>query len=303
MKQNPLTLTIGALLIVIFALLLFTFQVRTTQVAVVTTFGRPTRDITESSGFLYFKWPWPIQKVYYFDKRVQNFEDKFSEGLTADNINLITSVYVGWRISDPKVFFPTFPGGSVPEAQKKLEGVLRTYMNAVVGKHPLSDFVSTSGDGAKFAGVENEILTAVQSQVRASKYGLEIEFIGINKLELPESVTQSVFERMTSERNVLISTAQSEGAAEATKIKSAADRKAAEMLTAADGQALEIRGKGEAEAAKSLALFQQNPQLASFLFRLTALEDSLKDRSTLIFDQQTPPFDLFRGFSTNLMTK
>jgi hypothetical protein len=50
-------------------------------------------------------------------------------------------------------------------------------------------------------------------------------------------------------------------------------------------------------------MFQQNPQLASFLFRLTALEDSLKDRSTLIFDQQTPPFDLFRGFSTNLMAK
>ena len=41
------------------------------------------------------------------------------------------------------------------------------------------------------------------------------------------------------------------------------------------------------------------PELAGFLFRLTALEESLKDRSTLIFDQQTPPFDLFRGFSTN----
>ena len=244
-----------------------------------------------------------MQKVYYFDKRVQNFEDKFTEGLTADNINLLTSVYVGWRISDPKAFFPKFAGGSVVEAQKVLEGLLRSSKSAIVGKHPLSDFVSASNDGAKFTAIEGEILTAVQSQVRANSYGIEIEFLGIKKLGLPESVTQSVFERMTSERQVLISKSQNEGEAEAQKIRSAADRKAAEVLAAAEGQALEIRGKGEAEAAKSLTAFNQNPQLANFLFRLTALEDSLKDRSTLIFDQQTPPFDLFRGFSTNLTTK
>lgn len=303
MKKNPLTLIIGALLIVIFAMLLFSFQVRTTQVAVVTTFSKPTRDITESSGLPYFKWPWPVQKVYYFDKRVQNFAADFTEGVTADNNNLITSVYIGWRITDPKAFMLRFPGGSVSDAQRTLKGLLGSSQNAIVGKHPLSDFISTSGDGAKFTAVENEILAAVQSQIRDKNYGLEVQFLGIKKLGLPDNTTTAVFERMTSERQVLISKLQNEGEAEAQKIRSAADRKAAEVLAAADGQALEIRGKGEAEAAKSLAVFQQNPQLASFLFRLTALEEALKDRSTLIFDQQTPPFDLFRGFSTNLMTR
>ena len=75
------------------------------------------------------------------------------------------------------------------------------------------------------------------------------------------------------------------------------------MLANAQGQATEIKGQGEAEAAKSLKVFQQNPELASFIFRLSALEDSLKERSTLIFDQHTPPFDLFQGVSTNLLTK
>jgi membrane protease subunit HflC len=77
MKRNPLNMTIGALLIVIFGLLLFLFQVRTSEVAVVTTFGRPTRPITEPG--LYTKWPWPIQKVHKLDKRIQNFESKFEE--------------------------------------------------------------------------------------------------------------------------------------------------------------------------------------------------------------------------------
>jgi hypothetical protein len=58
-----------------------------------------------------------------------------------------------------------------------------------------------------------------------------------------------------------------------------------------------------AEAAKSLTVFRQNPELANFIFRLDALEASLKDHSTLIFDQNTPPFDLFRGASTNLLQK
>jgi membrane protease subunit HflC len=102
---------------------------------------------------------------------------------------------------------------------------------------------------------------------------------------------------------VLISRTESEGNAEADKIKSDADRRAAEQLAVARGRAVEIQSEGEAYAARYLATFQQNPELANFLFRLNALESSLKERSTLIFDQQTPPFDLFRGFPTNRAPK
>lgn len=303
MKRNPLTLTIGILLILIVGLLLFVFQVRKSEVVVVTTFGKPTRDLPDPGPYL--KWPWPIQSVHRFDQRVQNFEDKFSEGLTQDSFNLLTSVYVGWKITSAKDFFPKFAGSSEPmkEAEKVLERLLSNAKAAVIGKHPLSDFLSPADGGNKFAEIENEILAAVQSQVRANNYGLDIEFLGIKRLGLPETVTQSVFERMTSERQVLISKSQYEGEAEAQKIRSEADRKAAELLATAEGQATQIIGKGEAEAAKSLEVFKQNPELANFIFRLNALEGSLKDRSVLIFDQHTPPFDLFRGISTNLLTK
>ena len=303
MKRNPLTLVIGLLLILIFGLLLFTFQVRTTQVAVVTTFGKPTRPITEPN--LYFKWPWPIQKVWWFDRRVQNFEDRLTEGLTRDSFNLLTSVYVGWKVSDPTAFFPRFAGSADPitAAESLLDQWLGNAKTAVVGRHPLSDFISTSDNGASFVAIENEILEAIQSQLRTNNLGLEIEFLGLKRLQLPESVTQSVFERMTSERKVLADRFQYEGEAEAQRIRSDAERRAAEVLANAEGQATEIKGKGEAQAAKSLAVFQQNPELASFIFRLSALEGSLKERSILIFDQHTPPFDLFQGVSTNLLSK
>jgi membrane protease subunit HflC len=184
-----------------------------------------------------------------------------------------------------------------------LENLLRDRKNAVVGKHPLADFVSANPGGTKLDDIEREILAAVQAQLQTNNYGLKIEFLGIKKIGLPEPVTESVFARMKSDRNVLISKSQNEGEAEAQNIRSAADRKANEMLANADAEATRIKSLGEAAALQSQIVFQQNPQLAGFLLRLTALEQSLKDRSTLIFDQHVPPFDLFGGFSTNPITK
>src|SRR5277367_3004719 len=150
MKKNPLTIVIGAALVVIFALLLFVFQVRQSEVAVVTTFGKPVQNITEPGA--YFKWPWPIQNVYKFDKRVQNFEDKFSQSLTADSKNLIVTVYTGWEISDAKEFYPKFLG-SVPAAQRALDGMLRNAKNAAIASHNLSDFVNADPQQFKFDAI------------------------------------------------------------------------------------------------------------------------------------------------------
>jgi modulator of FtsH protease HflC len=302
MKRNSLIVIVGGLLVIIFAFWLCAFQVRTTEVAVVTTFGKATHPISEPG--LYFKWPPPIQRVYKFDQRIQTseFENKFREDLTADNNPLLTSVYIGWRISQPDLFLQRFPNG-IPEVESRLADLLSTTKSAVVGKHPLSDFVSANAGGSKFGAIEDEIFAAVQTQLANNNYGIKIEFLGFKKIGLPEATTEKVFARMTSERNVLISRAQHEGEAAASNIRSGADLRASKILSAAQGEALRIQGQGEAEATKYLAAFQQNPELASFLFRLDALQDSLKEKSTLIFDQQTEPFTLFKGAVTNLPSK
>jgi membrane protease subunit HflC len=221
---------------------LFVFQLRQSEVAVVTTFGKATRPIIEPGA--HFKLPWPIQKVYKFDQRVQNFEDKLTEGITRDNFNLLTSVYVGWKITSPTNFFPKFAGSADPiaEAERIMEQRVGNAKRAVVGNHLLADFISVSETGTNFTAIEKEILAAIQSQMHADNYGLEVVFLGIKKLQLPESVTQAVFERMTSERKVLADKSQFEGEAKAQMIKSDADRQAAETVYAAEGKATQIRG-------------------------------------------------------------
>ena len=302
MKRNRFIIGVAAVLILIFGSLLFVFQVRQSQVAVVTTFGKITgAPVTEPGAR--FRWPWPIQNVYKLDQRIQNFEGKFEEAQLADQNILMMMVYVGWRIEDPGLFYNGFPSGNVSDAEKHLADVVQTAKNEVIGQASLSDLISADEKKMKFTQIESNILVRVQERVKSQKYGIEIKFLQIKKLGLPESVTKTVFERMASERQVVIVKIQSDGAADASRTRADADSKAAQILNAADAESLKIRGDGEAKAASYLKEFRKNPELAVFNMKLTALEQMLKEKTTLILDQSTPPLDLLikgQSVSTNL---
>ena len=289
MKRNPITLVTGVVLLVLFVFMLFTFQVRQTEVAVVTAFGKYSRSVT-NAGFQ-LRWPWPIEKVYEFDRRLQVFESKFDQSLTRVQILILSKVWVGWRIAgDARVFLERYNGDALAVA-RVLEPVVRNAKDEVLGQHNFSDLVSTNRADLKFDQIESEILAQVQNRARRD-YGIEVELLGIKQLGLPESVTTSVFERMKAERQRLISRYQAEGEREAKIIRSRADGQANEILAEARGQAIRIAGEAELKAQESYSVFEKNPDLAVFLFQLRALEQSLKDRAHLILDQQTPPFNL-----------
>ncbi len=287
MKRKPLTLAVAVVLLVVFGLMLFVYQVRMSEVAVVTFFGKVAQVKTDAGPGL--RLPYPIEQVFTLDQRVQNFQDNFEQILLHDHNILMLSVYVGYRISEPDVFFKKFLNGSIPEAEKSLNDLVRSSKNEVAGRHDFSDFISINPQQMKFAQIEQEILSEVQKRVKDLNYGVEIKFIQIQKIALPESVTKNVFDRMTSERQTYISRIQSEGELAATKIKSAADGTAARLLSDADAQAFTIRGEGEAEMMKSLEVLQQNPNLATFNMQIAAMEQFLQKKTTLVLDLSTSP--------------
>src|SRR3569623_1483472 len=130
MRRNALTLVVGLILLLIFFLLLFTFQVRQTEVVVLTTFAKPAAKPIDQPG-LYLKWPVPIQRVVRLDKRIHNFEDEFEQMLTRDGNNLLASIFVGWTIQKPQEFFNSFRDGSAAAAEPVLRGLLRTTKQAI----------------------------------------------------------------------------------------------------------------------------------------------------------------------------
>jgi membrane protease subunit HflC len=297
MNRQRINLAVGIMLMLLFLVLLVFFQVRQTELAIVTTFNKVTRTINEPG--LQLKWPWPIQKVHYLDRRIQNFESKLDETQTSDGRNLLVSVYAGWVVADPDKFFVNFPGNTVSEAAKRLDEMIRSKKNEAVGQHPFGHFISTDPQQLKFNEVETEILAKVAKEARAI-YGVEVKFIRIKRLGLPESVTQEVFNVMKSERQRLVNQLRKEGDAKATEIRTAADRDREKLLAEADREASLIRAQGDLKAAEAFQVFQKKPELAILLLKLKALEQSLQERATLVLDQQTPPFDLLRDTNAPL---
>ena len=295
--RNPLTFVVGLVILLIFGSISFLFQVRESEVAFLTTFGKADEAVIKPG--LRFKLPWPIQKVHRFDARVHNFEGKFEEAMTLDQRNVLVLVYVGWRITEPQKFNRSFPGG-VDDAKRNLESLVRSAKNAAVGTHNFSDFINTDPAKLKFDEIEKEILLQVAGTAK-EKFGLDVKSLGIKRLGFPESVTQKVFERMKEERQRLVKQFEGEGDRDATKIRSSAERERSEKLADAEAAATRSRGEAEKEAAKAYKTLEQNKELAVFLQKLASMEAIAKERTTLILDQNSSPFDLLR--STNSLVR
>ena len=290
MKKTRLSFAVGALLLLVFLALLFCFQVRTTEVAVVTTFGRYSRD---AEAGLHFRLPLPIQQVHRYDRRLRNYERNFEQNLTRDGKNLLITIYVGWRISDPRKFLELFNGDSI-KAEEALGNLVRNAKNGVIGNYNFSDLISPNPKDVKFSQIEADMLREIQTAARAT-YGLEVDLVGIKQLGLPEGITTKVFERMRAERDRLVKQYQGEGAARALEIRSQADRQRDELLAHAEADALRIEGDALAQASKELKVLEENPDLAIYNLQLNALKKALQGRSTLILDQKTTPFNLLTG--------
>ena len=287
-SKNPVTIITGIILVIIFILMVFTFQVRLTEVAVVTTFDSPKGFVTEPG--LHFKMPSPIQKVYKFDNRTHNFEDKFVESLTRDNQPILVMLYVGWRINDPQQYFSSFKSGRPEDAESALAGLINSAKLAVVGRHNFGHFVSADPQAIQFTQIEKEILDQIAPDAK-SRFGVEIRFAGIKRLGLPQSVTEAAMIRMKTERDTQVERIRGEGYQTASTIKSDADRQSAELLANAERDAAVIKAQAEAEVAKLLDVVSQAPELYKALLLSKALPESLKGESVLVIDGKSYPYN------------
>jgi membrane protease subunit HflC len=295
MKRSPLTIIVALLLIAIFGLMLFVFQVRQSEVAVVTLFERMEMDNTRTNPGPHLQWPWPIERVYKLDQRVHSLEDKLEPIKLPDQNIIMLMTYVGWRIADPASFFPKFENGSIAAAESQLEGIVRSAKLEVAGRHTFSDFLSADQGQIKLDQIENEILASARQRIAAGNYGVEIKFLQIKSIELPSAVSQAVFDRMKAERSKLVNAIQANAQERSIEIRSQADSEASTLLAEADAGAKKIRGEGEQAMIQSLQVMDQNPAFARFLMDLNMMEELSKDKTTWILDSHTTGLELLQA--------
>ncbi len=287
--KNIVTIIFVALLVTVFALLLVSFQVRETESALVTTFGKGTKQITEPG--LYFKWPPPVQRVYKFDSRMRVLETDLAETSTKGAVAIIVNTYVVWRIAEPLKFFESVP--TIKKAEDALRSQLGSVQSEVIGQYTFGEFVNSDASKIKFEEIQNKMLADLKQPV-LKEYGIEIKTLGIKQLKISEDVTKDVFDRMSAERGRKTLTTIAQGRAQAAKIRADADSKKIELLSAAQARAKAIRGQGDAEAAKYYQMFEADPKLAMFLQDIEALKEILQERSTIIISADTEPFKLLK---------
>ena len=284
------TMLLGLIVAVVLLTAVFSFQLNQTEVAVITTFGRPA--VVEAPG-LHFRWPFPFQKVYRFDKRIRCFEGssgKLEETATRDGHNILAGIYVDYRIGNPEIFFKQLK--DIPNAEEVLNNLMRSEKNSAFGLYNFNQIVNTDPAKLKLTEIQNQIKSNLIAQT--GKFGIEIVGVGINSLGVPKTITEKVFDRMVAERKQFADRSIAEGKSKAREIRIQADRDRTIAIAEAETNAQRIRAEGDAKAAESYKTFSQDPELAEFLRKLDALRVILQGRTTVVFDTNVPPFDLLK---------
>lgn len=288
MKNFAITSLIVIVLIIL-TLTFACFQVRETESALVTRFGKKRAEIAEPG--LYVKWPVPIERLYKFDSRQRVFEADLHETTTKGAVPIIVKSYVVWKIEEPFKFFNSV--GTTKEAENKLLSQLNSTQNNVIGKHYFSEFVNTNKELIQIPEIETEMLNDLNRNVSDS-YGISITQLGIKQLKISEDVSKDVFDRMRAERERKTTAIITQGKAEAARIRAEAESIKNSLLAAANGRAKAIKGEGDAEAAGYYKMLEADPEFAMFLRDLEALKKILEKRSTVVLSADTEPFRLLK---------
>jgi membrane protease subunit HflC len=283
------------LLVVILGAFGFAFVVKEGSCAIVSRFGR-IREVSTEPG-LKFRLPWPVENVIVFDTRSQYLDSGYTETLTHDRKNVILQTYMVWKIADPSLFYTSI--GDMETARQYLNDLLANAKNGVMGGYELFSLVSVRPGDIRLDEIEAGIREMVTSRALGN-YGLRVETVQIKRLALPNSNVESVFEQMRAERQKYVTQLLSEGERDAAIIRSKADADAAQIVADGRTQAAAIEAETEKRVAEIYAnAYEKNPELFTFLKRLTALEDSVSEKTVLIMNGEESPFGVLTGGQQN----
>ena len=287
--KDKATFILAILIVFCFLFYAVTFQVDYNEVAVTTTFGAAhegsvyhgDRTDVGAMGNLHFRWPWPIQQVRTYDRRVRVLEEQLEEQQTLDNWSITVRTYLTWRITDPLQFMREHQ--DVAQAEMQLRQQLRDE-RAVLGNYRFDELANEDPSRMRLEEAEQEILERMRSAFDAEEHGIEIQSVGIQRLVLPAAVTANVFERMRVTRERLAQRAESEGEATAENIRARAEGARRTIMAFADRRADAIRAEGEHAASEYYDVFEANEEFAIFLFKMDRYREVFRNNTTFIFD-------------------
>jgi membrane protease subunit HflC len=262
------------------------FHVNEHEKAILFRLGEIVR--SDLSPGLHFKTP-IINNVSTFDARVLTLDAKSERFLTSEKKNVIVDSFVKWRIGDVGLFYTTV-GGDEFQANLRLDQIMKDAMRSEFGVRTIKQLISEDR-----TELRDTLLQKLSPA--ANKFGIELIDIRIKRIDLPQEVSSSVFQRMRAERERVAREFRSQGAESAELISAEADKQKQVILANAQREAENVRGRGDAESADIYAKsFGKNPEFYAFHRSLQAYQSSFeKTQDTLVLK---PDSDFFKYFSS-----
>ncbi len=261
------------------------FTVQQGQTALVFRFGEIVEDNLKPG--LHFKTPF-VNNVRLFDARLQTLDAEPERYLTSEKKNLLVDSFVEWRISDAKKFY-TAMNGDIRLANLRLAQIIKDGLRAEFGSRTVQEVISQD---------RRVIVKEIQANTgeSVSNFGIDIVDVKIKRVDLPQDVSDSVYQRMEAERNRVAKDLRSQGSEAAERIRADADRQRTIILADAYRDAETIRGEGDATAADIYAkAYSKDPDFYAFYQSLNAYQLSFNSKTDMMVVD--PKSDFFKFFN------
>lgn len=240
---------------------------------------------------LHFKLP-IINDAQIFDTRLQTLSVESSRILTAEQKYVLVDYYAKWRINDLALYY-TRTGGDANIARDLLTQKINDGLRLEFGKRKLDEVISDERD---------EIMHALQTQASesANNLGIAVVDVRIKKIDLPAEISAFVFNNMSTKRAAVAAQYRATGLATAEAIRAGANYTAAVTVANANATASQIRGEGDAIAAKTYAdAYNKDPAFYAFYRSLRIYENSFASKNDiLVMKPDNQFFNYFNNSST-----
>jgi len=258
------------------------FKVNETELAIKFRFGEIVRSDYEPG--LHVMVPF-VNNVRTFDRRVLTRNYPSEQFLTSEGKILNVDFYVKWRISDVAQYYQS-TNGDEEMAARRLAEIVKDGLKGVIARRTIQQVVAA--ERAEFIG---DILQVAGASV--GELGITLVDVRVKKIDLPDDVLDSVFNRMRQDFARQAAQLRAEGDELAQRVRAAADRERTELLAQATREAEKIRGEGDAKAAAIYSgVYKRDPEFYAFHRSLEAYRKSLgKSEDILVL---APEGDFFR---------
>jgi membrane protease subunit HflC len=263
-----------------------TFTVAQTEHAIKFRFGEIVS--ADHQPGLHFLVPF-VNNVRKFDRRILTEDYPAEQFLTSEGKILRINVFVKWRITDVSRFYTSTGGGNEDVANRRLGEIIRDGIKGVIAQRTIQQVVAA--DRNAFLG---EVLKIAEGNI--AELGITLVDVRVKAIDLPEEVSESVFNRMRQDFARQAAQLRAEGSAVSERTRAEADRQRTEILAAAYRDAEITKGEGDAAAADIYSqAFGRDPEFFSFYRGMQAYRRSLgKQGDVLVMSPDGEFFNYFK---------